>query len=153
MKLGNRTWNLPWKLQTQHHSPFILSWEHLGCDAVNRCQDVSVNFSQRSQGRGDIPSSCERLGKTDFRAWQIVYQAWHQPWILLKSGLCTWCLCQPHCKRMGSSVCCRHPLSWVPLWAWGCFSIHPDRTLSLQKKTNFCHFVRLLSGHRLFTVS
>lgn len=103
MKLGNRTWNLPWKLQTQHRSPFILSWEHLGCDAVNRCQDVSVNFSQKSQGRGDIPSSCERLGKTDFRAWQIVYQAWHQPWILLKSGLCTWCLCQPHCREWAAA--------------------------------------------------
>lgn len=32
------------------------------------------------------------------------------------------------------------------------FFILPDRTLSLQKKPNVLHSIRLLSDHRLFTI-
>lgn len=153
MRLGRRMWNLSGKSKTQLFIFPHLSWARNILD-VTQWPDAKMHlpcFSGKSQDRGNIPSGCEHPGKTDHRVWQMVYQAWHQPWVLLKWLMCLLSL-WASLQGKSSSFCSQGPPSWLLLWAWDCFSVHPDMTLSPQNKPYYirysnrgnilCHYIR-----------
>lgn len=154
MKLGNRTWNLSWKLQTQLFIVPHLSWVGNILDVMQWTDAKTYLWTFHREPR-------QRRHPQQLRTSR---EGWFQSVTNCVSSLApttnpaqVWLVClmslSASLQRMGSSFCCQCPLCWVLLWAWDCFSIHPDMTLSLQKKPNFCHSIRLLSEHRLFPVS
>ena len=160
MTLGNRMWNLSWKLQTQLFIFPHLSWVGNILD-VMQWADANMylwTFHGRAKTettspvaaniQGRLISDCDKLyikfgtnrkscsSVTCVLDVSVSLTAENEQQPLLPVSIEPGSN-EPACSSLGLD----------------CLFIYPDMTLSLQKKPNVCHSIRLLSDHRLFTIS
>lgn len=153
MKLGNRMWNLSWKLQTQLFIfPIYLelgtSW--MWCnEQMPRC--ICELFTEVPRQRRH-PQQLRTSREGWFQSMTNCILSLAPTENPARVWLCVWCLCQPRCREWAAA--CAASVQWAECFFGPeiAFFILPDRTLSLQKKPNVLHSIRLLSDHRLFTI-